>query len=75
MTEETRSKQEKKKAKMRLGFYVLIALMVLEVFDVWAANYLNGSVTVLFVLAAINAALIVYYYMHISTVFSDEGGH
>ncbi|NOX62291.1 MAG: hypothetical protein GXP42_10175 [Chloroflexi bacterium] len=75
MTEETRSKLERKKAKMRLGLYVLIALMVLEVFDVIAANYLKGSVTVLFVLAAINAAFIVYYYMHISTVLSDEGGH
>ena len=49
---------------------------MLEVFDTAAAQFLNGSITILFILAAINAALIVYYYMHISTVLSsDDGGH
>ena len=51
---------------------VLVALLVLEVFDYYAAQLLNGPVTILFVLALINAALIVNYYMHISTCFRQK---
>ncbi|NUQ37849.1 MAG: hypothetical protein HUU23_08655 [Caldilineales bacterium] len=65
----------KKKRLFRRGLIVLIALLILEVLDYYTAQLLNGSVTILFVLALINAALIAYYYMHITTLFSEEGGH
>lgn len=64
-----------KRRLFRRGLVVLIALLLLEVMDYGAAQLLNGSVTILFVLALINAALIIQYYMHISTLFSEEGGH
>ena len=59
----------------RRGLVVLIALIVLEVFDFLVAQWTNGSATILLVLALINAALIVQYYMHIHTIFSLEGEH
>ncbi len=72
---ETKDMQADKKKYFHRGFYVLIALLVLEVFDYLVAIWANGSIPILFVLALINAALIVQYYMHISDVFSEEGGH
>ncbi len=59
----------------RRGLIVLIALIVLEVFDYFMAQWSNGSITILAVLALINAALIVQYYMHVTTIFSMEGDH
>lgn len=64
-----------KKHLFRRGLIVLIALLILEVLDYYTARLLNGPVTILFVLALINAALIAYYYMHITTLFSAEGDH
>ncbi|HHB90926.1 MAG TPA: hypothetical protein ENK60_06420 [Anaerolineae bacterium] len=64
-----------KKFLYRRGLIVLIALIVLEVFDYFMAQWTNGSATILMVLALINAALIVQYYMHIHTLFSMEGEH
>ncbi|RME85517.1 MAG: hypothetical protein D6775_02610 [Caldilineae bacterium] len=71
----SRDSELEKRKEYRTGLIVLIALIVLEVFDWLTAIFLNGSVWVLFVLALINAALIVQYYMHIGALFSDEGGH
>lgn len=72
---ENQPNQAQKKQLYRRGLIVLILLLILEVFDYGVAQLLNGSVTILFVLALINAALIVQYYMHITSVFSEEGGH
>ncbi len=64
-----------KKQEYRTGLIVLIVLLVLEVVDYFAAVWTGGSFTILFVLALINAAIIVQYYMHVGVLFSDEGGH
>lgn len=75
MIEKSKDMEAEKKREFRTGLYVLIALLVLEVLDYLAAQWTGGSVTILFVLALINAALIVQYYMHLGDVFSEEGGH
>ena len=68
-------REAEKKFLYRRGLIVLIALIVLEIFDYFMAQWTNGSITILMVLALINAALIVQYYMHVHTVFSLEGDH
>ncbi|MCO6449850.1 MAG: hypothetical protein J5I90_03575 [Caldilineales bacterium] len=72
---ETREQKAKKKHLYWIGFVVLIGLILLEIFDVGAAYFFNGSITILFVLALINAALIVNNYMHIGDLFSDGEDH
>ncbi len=65
----------KKQFLYRRGLIVLIALIVLEIFDYFMAQWSNGSITILAVLALINAVLIIQYYMHVTTLFSMEGDH
>ncbi len=65
----------KKQFLYRRGLIVLIALIVLEIFDYFMAQWSNGSITILAVLALINAVLIIQYYMHVATLFSLEGDH
>jgi|GEM_PF-1452328 len=62
----------RKRRVQRIGLYVLIALIVLELLDFLVAQWTNGSVLLLLVLAAINAALIVQYFMHIGELFAPE---
>ncbi len=69
------SQEHEKRFLYRRGLIVLIALVVLEIFDYLVAQWANGSITILMVLALINAALIVEYYMHIHTLFAFEGAH
>ena len=66
-------REAEKKFLYRRGLIVLIALVVLEVFDYFMAQWSGGSATILMVLALINAALIIQYYMHVHTIFSLEG--
>jgi hypothetical protein len=68
-------REAEKKFLYRRGLIVLVALVVLEIFDYFMAQWANGSATILLVLALINAALIVQYYMHAHTIFSLEGDH
>jgi len=65
----------KKSTALMQGVFVFIALAVLT-----AVEYLVGVSTdlvgVLFALLLIKAALVVYFFMHISRLFtSEEGGH
>jgi len=70
------ARRETEKAFLyRRGLIVLVALIVLEICDYLTAQWTNGSITILAVLALINAALIVHYYMHAHTIFSLEGDH
>ena len=59
----------------RRGLLILVALIVLELFDYFMAQWSNGSITILAVLALINAVLIIQYYMHVHTLFDLEGDH
>lgn len=69
------SQQTSKKRLQRIGLYVLIGLMLLEVLDYVTAQLTGGSITILLVLALINAALIIKYYMHIGELFTEEEHH
>lgn len=65
----------RKKKLQGIGLIILIALMVLEALDFGVARLTNGAVNTLLVLALINAALIIKYYMHIGELFTEEEHH
>lgn len=74
-TKQPITQDAKKRRLQRAGLVVLILLMVLEGLDYIVAVVTGGAVTTLFVLALINAALIIQYYMHIGELFSEEEHH
>ena len=66
---------EKKSVALRQGLLVFIALAVLTAIE-YFIGVSTGMVGLIFVLLLIKAALVVYFYMHISRLFSsEEGGH
>ena len=66
---------EKKSAALRQGLLVFIALAVLTAIE-YFIGVSTGMVGLIFVLLLIKAALVVYFYMHISRLRSpEEGGH
>lgn len=75
MKKQPESQVMSKRRLQRIGLVVLIGLMILEILDYVTAQLTGGSITILLVLALINAALIVQYYMHIGELFTDEEHH
>lgn len=75
MKKQPESQNMSKRRLQRIGLYVLVALMILEILDYVTAQLTGGSITILLVLALINAALIVQYFMHIGELFTDEEHH
>ena len=69
------SKDMSKRRLQRIGLWVLLGLMILEVLDYVTAQLTGGSITILLVLALINAALIIQYFMHIGELFAEEEQH
>ncbi len=58
-----------------LGVMVLVGLSILTGLEyVIAVNY-QTAIVALFVIAIIKAALIMQVFMHMSTLWSEEGGH
>ena len=65
----------RKAMALREGVLVFLALAVLTAVEYFVAVS-TGMVGLIFVLLLTKAALVVYFYMHISRLFSsDEGGH
>ena len=65
----------KKSTALLQGVFVFIALAVLTAVEYWV-GVSTDLVGVLFALLLIKAALVVYFFMHISRLFtSEEGGH
>jgi heme/copper-type cytochrome/quinol oxidase subunit 4 len=65
---------ETKSQELRRGVVIFIALAVLTGLEYILA--ISGSPTILlWVLLLAKAGLVLYYFMHISRAFSDEGGH
>ncbi len=62
--------EAKKKAAYKLGIIVLAGLAVLTGIE----YFLIGATVFLFIIAFIKAWAILYYFMHISNLWS-EGGH
>lgn len=61
-----------RKAAYRLGLYVLVGLAVLTAIEFGVALLFDGSAALLFVLILAKAGLIIQYYMHLNTVWSEE---
>ena len=75
MKKQPESKDMGKKRLYRTGVWVLVALMFLEVCDYVSAQLTGGSITILLVVALINAAIIIQYFMHIGELFTNEERH
>jgi cytochrome c oxidase subunit 4 len=72
MTQKTKSKP--RKPIYRQGYVVALVLAVLTVIEYFAANYTSSAI-VMFLLAIFKAALVLNYFMHISSVWSPEEEH
>jgi len=70
---------DKKKQELRLGEVILVILVAVNLIEFWFANAINSFIVSFFsmgLLAVIDVALILEYYMHMPRVFSsDEGSH
>lgn len=63
---------EQKSQAYRRGLITFLALMVLTVVEYIVAVALTSSTTLLFIIALIKAALIVYIFMHVSRLWRGE---
>lgn len=61
-----------KRKAYRLGVVVFLALAVLTAGEFVAARAAQGSLLLLFPIGIVKAALIVVYYMHVRSVWSQE---
>lgn len=57
------------------GIIVLVALAALTGVEYGLAVAMPGLWPALIVIALIKAGVVVYYFMHISRLFREEGGH
>lgn len=64
-----------RRAAYRQGLYVLIGLAVLTALEFAVASILGGSTVFLFVLALAKAGMILQYFMHLDSVWSEEEAH
>lgn len=61
-------------AAYRLSTMVAIFLAVITVIEYFAAQYTSSAV-VMFILGLLKAYAVVNYFMHISRIWSSDGGH
>ncbi len=73
-TPSTPALAQKRAAAYRLGTIVLIALAVLTAIE-FAVGRSGTAIVALLIIGLFKAGLILQYYMHISLLWSDEGGH
>lgn len=72
---EIKTKVLTEKLAFRRGWIILIVLAILTAVELYIAIRLQ-SITILFVIVLIKAALIVQNFMHVSEVFaSEEAAH
>jgi hypothetical protein len=62
---------EKKKAALRIGTYVFIALFVLTIGEYIVSQTIDSTVLLL-IIALLKAAPIVYFLMHVSRLWREE---
>jgi heme/copper-type cytochrome/quinol oxidase subunit 4 len=58
----------------RLGILILIVLAILTGVEYAVALTIDSTV-ILFLIAMLKGALVLYYFMHIASLWSEEGGH
>ena len=66
--------REKKAAAFRQGLMVLVALAVLTALEYWV-SVASGSPVFLFIIALGKAGLILNYFMHMASLWSEEERH
>jgi heme/copper-type cytochrome/quinol oxidase subunit 4 len=64
---------ESKSKALRRGTWTFLALMVLTIIEFAVAVALGASIILLFLIALVKAALIVWVFMHISRLWHEEG--
>jgi len=69
------NKTSEKKARMRVGWNIIITLAVLTIVEFVISVYLKPSTPYLIVTALVKAWLIVSYFMHITQVWRREVDH
>lgn len=67
------STKSKKTAAFSLGVRIFIFLAILTGVEFGVSLATNGSATLLLIMAVAKAALIVYYFMHIYSLWREEG--
>ncbi len=63
-----------KTSVFRQGIIVGILLFILTVIE-YVVALQTSSATILMILGAAKAALVVYYFMHITSLWREEDGH
>jgi len=66
------SAREKKPAAFRRGITTFLILAVLTGLEFWVSRATGGSAALLFVIGLAKAGLILHYFMHISSLWSQE---
>jgi heme/copper-type cytochrome/quinol oxidase subunit 4 len=69
------ARRKERSAAYRRGFLVFVGLAALTALEFWVATAAGGSVAFLFLIALVKAGVIVQYYMHLESVWSEEGAH
>ena len=69
-----------KKRDLNLSITVIVVLIVVNLIEFWFATVIKSFPVIVFtmlLLAAIDVAIIMYYYMHFFRLFDsdDQGGH
>jgi heme/copper-type cytochrome/quinol oxidase subunit 4 len=65
--------QKKKAAAFRRGVMTFLILTVLTVVELWVSSATAGSPALLFIIALAKAGLILWYFMHVASLWSEEG--
>jgi heme/copper-type cytochrome/quinol oxidase subunit 4 len=63
---------QKKTAAFRRGVVTFVILAVLTVVELWVSTATTGSPVFLFIIALAKAGLILWYFMHIFSLWSEE---
>lgn len=64
--------QKRKTAAFRRGMVTFIILAVLTIVELWVSTATAGSLVLLFIIGAAKAGLILWIFMHIYSLWSEE---
>lgn len=74
MSHEPQTRRSRKSGIYREGILVAVGLAVLTVLEYYVAITINWA-SLLLILAVLKGAMVVYYFMHISSLWSTEEEH
>ncbi len=67
---------DKKRSAYRQGVVILFILSILTAVEyVYAINFGDTGAVILFLISFMKAVPILYFFMHIATLWSEEEGH